>query len=517
MTHLTPNLYAADYPGFIVPYSDIDAERRFLRITSHTERKRIGALEPQTQDPLVSPIHRLPVELLMDIFLAAVDIGERLGTYEERCERRTALHLAAVCVNWRQVAVLHAPKMWTSLLSVSTEEPSTKPAIHRARTLLMRSSPLPVSIFVWGNFGFGRTIRCTIFDIVLAVTDRLCFLSLNYNFDILAHMPSGFLPTLPLLQTLHMQSGAQRNNHAAGSNIFLSAPQLRSAIAATSHLEKLPLPYAQLTTLELRHHRTLDESLVSVLSQCRALLRLKLWLNVASDAAAAGAQSYPSRTTLPALSSFTLVGTANHRSRHAHFLSLAPFFAHFTAPRLRALSVHGTAASESSACVLGAAFPKFLRRIAALEELSLSECTMSTPGELQDILAAVPEVRALTVSACPGAIDEAFYARFVDGGAPALPRLRELSIAGLGVACSEEVLDAVIRSRWWVDSDSDAEEEEERGVARWERVEITEEREEEEGDCDEEEDDESGGRASEGFLQMIERLREEGLKLAVSL
>ncbi|KAL0566807.1 hypothetical protein V5O48_015196, partial [Marasmius crinis-equi] len=94
---------------------------------------------------LLSPIRRIPTELLSKIFAFAGEEGEEMNTFGVyRTQESVALRISAVCHRWRVVA-LDTPELWTSF-AVSLEGRFAAPV----RPLLDRSSEKPLSLVIVG-------------------------------------------------------------------------------------------------------------------------------------------------------------------------------------------------------------------------------------------------------------------------------------------------------------------------------------------------------------------------------
>lgn len=87
----------------------LDAQIQDLTRLRDQERELISALTP-----LIAPIRKLPVELLTEIFLLAVDTTEDWFA--------SALVVSQVCAHWRQVACA-TPHLWNGEIALDLTKP----------------------------------------------------------------------------------------------------------------------------------------------------------------------------------------------------------------------------------------------------------------------------------------------------------------------------------------------------------------------------------------------------------
>ncbi|KAL4064451.1 hypothetical protein J3A83DRAFT_4067547, partial [Scleroderma citrinum] len=113
------------------------------RLADYQRRKRELISYVEDLDALLSPIRRMPPEIMSRIFEFCGDIGAR-GPHAEP-SKRAPLLLGSVCRSWRTLS-LAIPRLWTTLY---LKLPTTGAFVKQEKILqawLERSRPFPISL-----------------------------------------------------------------------------------------------------------------------------------------------------------------------------------------------------------------------------------------------------------------------------------------------------------------------------------------------------------------------------------
>ena len=228
-------------------------------------------------------IHRLPVEILTQIFLFCLPVNKKLGLSTSLSRKEAPLSLCHVCSSWRWIA-LRTLDLWTFLaMKVSVEdslvvsERHSQAASHWFSHAGCRLIDLKLSSRIFddpdeifsANFMIQvvrpRAERIRSLDLSFwNVSDICCFLD---DGDTTPHHPWSF-PNLEYL-TLHLYTDWVEEFELT---TFSSMPKLHTVVlSGTFHSNEptISLPWAQLTSLAIQ---TIPESLFRiVISQCPAL------------------------------------------------------------------------------------------------------------------------------------------------------------------------------------------------------------------------------------------------------
>ncbi|KAJ7607581.1 hypothetical protein FB45DRAFT_715317, partial [Roridomyces roridus] len=86
---------------------------------------------------VVTPIHKLPTELLSETFLLAVD--------SVRDWLRQVLAISHVCAHWRRLACA-MPRLWNRPLGLNLKRASSDTYLSTSKSFLERSAPLLIPI-----------------------------------------------------------------------------------------------------------------------------------------------------------------------------------------------------------------------------------------------------------------------------------------------------------------------------------------------------------------------------------
>lgn len=286
-----------------------DCQRRKRELISYVED--LGAL--------LSPIRRMPPEIMARIFEFCGDIGAR-GPHAEP-SKRAPLLLGSVCRSWRALS-LAIPRLWTTLyLRLPTSGPFVKQQ-EILQAWLERSRPFPISLWLWNDFltddipvSFLRKLTETLAE----NSDRWKAIFIHFPaydpdweyFDALVrcHFPNleeleispQFTPwapfnpeQMPRLRELQVPAGAMPDSHRT-------------------------LPWTQLTHLTLRGgYRTTDVSELLQILSCAPLLSY-LHVEISQYRAEGKWDDTQDRITMPCLNTLVLVTITNHEECINHF------------------------------------------------------------------------------------------------------------------------------------------------------------------------------------------------------
>ena len=271
-------------------------------------------------DALLSPIKRMPPEIMARIFEFCGDIGAR-GPHAEP-SKRAPLLLGSVCRSWRALS-LAIPRLWTTLyLKLPTTGLFTKYE-DILQAWLERSRPFSVSLWLWNDFltddipvPFLRKVT----DAIADNSDRWKAIFIHFpaydpdweHFDALVRCqfpnleeleispqftPWGpFKPELlPKLRELQVPAGAMPDSHRT-------------------------LPWTQLTHLTLRGgYRTTDISELLQILSCAPLLSY-LHVEISQYRTDIKWDERFDRTTMPCLNTLVLVTITSHEECIDHFM-----------------------------------------------------------------------------------------------------------------------------------------------------------------------------------------------------
>ncbi|KAJ7868734.1 hypothetical protein B0H14DRAFT_2728697 [Mycena olivaceomarginata] len=179
----------------------------------------------------IAPVHKLPAELLAEIFLLALDSGFTLKVQA----------LSHVCAYWRCVAHT-TPRLWTEVLLTKLDEIPKSDHMACLKGWLERSAPMPipVSLEISGKAAdAGRDVM----DIIAVSARRWTTVHLKLpSLSVLSRIPTA---SLKLLERVVLASTDAM--HHAETRAFLMAERLRHVHLTTLRTGQLLMPWSQLT------------------------------------------------------------------------------------------------------------------------------------------------------------------------------------------------------------------------------------------------------------------------------
>ncbi|KAF7301100.1 hypothetical protein MIND_00674000 [Mycena indigotica] len=407
----------------------------------------------------VAPVRKLPADILLEIFrIVADDLlipFYYINWYSNR-HFRPAFRLASVCSYWRQL-MSTAPRLWPTSMTLQFSRFGCSPQyLDVAKTLLQRSNPYSLDITVDGR-GLNVEPSLALHVIFVAMNVASRWQRISMDCDIVPFLRAARTPG-PLIHlteiNLHNLNWDETDEPSA---FFLDAPKLTRVSLRTSHATKLLLPWSQLTKLQLEGVES--PGFLAVLEQCISVVNLRL-VGYICDEDVIAPSALSTIVSLVHLSNLKLSVTEDH-------CTFDPLFRHFTFPSLINLTLNAPGADDTPE--IGESFPSFLARCSALSDLSIS-CFDMNETALSDILLNIPSLTSLTLAACFYCVDNAFFERLTyrpTDLVPPAPCLQRLHLDGVNDRYSQDVVLAMVCSRWWTD---DALRLPAPRVARWQNI-----------------------------------------------
>ncbi|KAJ7166384.1 hypothetical protein C8R43DRAFT_1061225 [Mycena crocata] len=394
----------------------IDSQIRDLVRLRERERGFITALKL-----VIAPIRKLPAELLVQIFLDAVN-----PPYYSRQVHKRVLVICQVCAHWRELACT-TPQLWTWTLPNKNKKTTPEVYIALAKIFLERSAPLSIPV------SFNPD-AAPLEDAIFGVASRWKTLSWqNTGVSRLRRLP---MDTLQALEEVDFRIYNQ--DPTPPIKAFLGAPRLRKVALAVRHTVLFPMPWSQLTHLTVSEKS--PQLCLDILLQCTNIVTASFTdMNSWIDEPA----SRP-LVTLPWLES---LDARFGMSPGYHLIS---FFAPLNLPVLKKLSIHADLDDEWSSAV----FTAFQRRCPNLEDLMLHSCSLDAE-DLIAVLRNAPNLVDLDLDFCMHCVDDSVLELLQYSAQQTthlVPRLRQFSASFAGGNFQETVFKEMILSRWWSDA-----------------------------------------------------------------
>jgi hypothetical protein len=204
-------------------------------------------LEKTALNNFATPVHRLPPELLSQIFLGCLPAQPK-----PRDTNAAPLLLAQICSHWREIA-LSTAFLWRHIhICVNTSSPESQ--ISWVNSWLVRSAGCPLSVLLHCH---GTSTDHPVFSAITRHASRWEDLDIQ--------LPYSSIPALipakrnfPILRRLRIEI-IDLSNGRTPLDIFLVTPKLRDVYLRLP-LEQVELPWAQLThgTLTLEGNDCID-------------------------------------------------------------------------------------------------------------------------------------------------------------------------------------------------------------------------------------------------------------------
>ncbi|KAF9444242.1 hypothetical protein P691DRAFT_807683 [Macrolepiota fuliginosa MF-IS2] len=384
--------------------SKINCLRDRLSTLSLEQRQLRASLE--SYKGLLSPIRRLYPEILQEIFFHCLPTAHNAVM----SATEAPLVLGRVCSRWRRVA--HStPELWASIHIVAILPPQLSPSRarqaialrHAVAVWLSRSGTLPLSISLVNPDPYFRLHGPTRSYLDLTApyahrwrsihftVARLCWIEFFDRFH---------ASEVPLLESLHINSDGD-NDHTwqkmSRPTSILQAPQLRvlSIPLYHPHILKSGVQLQNLTGLTITDFcSSPSQEIIKILRLCPNLRKC----TISTFPSPPGGDSYvpfpvgPAATMImPKLQSLAFPATT---PRYVNELLKI-----LVTPSLRHLLIPPVAHDASEPGHLYDSLSSFLRHLVdPLEELDSS---YDLPGGPTNILSLVPELKRLSLTACP--------------------------------------------------------------------------------------------------------------------
>ncbi|KDQ57070.1 hypothetical protein JAAARDRAFT_207415 [Jaapia argillacea MUCL 33604] len=232
-------------------------------------------------DPTIPPIHRLPPELLTEVFLNCLD--------DEGSPQPFLLY--AVCRHWRNVT-LGAPRLWSRIYLTPNFPSSERLALIRAHVqiLLTRSAGAPLSLHI----DFSKCAMASLLDLFLPHAHRFRHVKLsNPTLDDIAPFIRAIANHSPMLESFAIPSYSREDispkTTLSDIKAFL-APSLREVtLAGCWHPSTLFFPWSHLTHLRLgdvvanTQAQLSFTSCIEILRQCAELTHCWLYIDATDN------------------------------------------------------------------------------------------------------------------------------------------------------------------------------------------------------------------------------------------
>ncbi|KAF8206198.1 hypothetical protein K438DRAFT_1963283 [Mycena galopus ATCC 62051] len=231
--------------------ADIDGARSVLNGLLTERDQTHEALEAHRA--LLSPIRRLPPEVLGEIFVQCIPRAE----FIQAAVKRHPLLLTQISSNWRSVA-LATPALWTSI-KVKLSTTSCLPKLDLIKTWIARSGSCPLSFYIEESiqkdyYDEGMLTSAAVLELYAPHYHRWRNIRLQYQDW---RIETGFLK-LPRdvppqsLESLHLGRDFWPATEFDQLSQLLSAPRLRECSwISNTDLGAFHAPFPQLTTLFL--------------------------------------------------------------------------------------------------------------------------------------------------------------------------------------------------------------------------------------------------------------------------
>jgi hypothetical protein len=376
----------------------------------------------------IAPIHKLPAELLVEIFLL---VRSDVTFPEHRKKKIRKLHaLSQVCAYWRRVAYT-TPHLWTEALITELKKTPTAEYIACVKEWLERSAPLPIPVDLRLS---GTSVEAAPLMDVIVAAHR--WSSANFELGSLSVLSCIPTDSLKSLERLFLKSPDVK--HHAKTRVFLTTVRLRRLSLTTRRTAQLLMPWSQLTEIDVTDGSPWE--CLDTLVQCTSLVSAHFETETWPD--------------LPDLSERQMTTLGRLEDLSVSFLStsgfVAPFFMCLALPALKKLNLY----LDSEQTWSSAEFTQFQLRSPNIEHLTIDSSQMMEPSDLLAALQHAPSLVTLRMEVSTYCFDGSIVAalQYSDTLAvPFVPRLEDLFFSYAGTAFEEDALDAMIQSRWWTD------------------------------------------------------------------
>ncbi|KAJ7505815.1 hypothetical protein B0H11DRAFT_1976312 [Mycena galericulata] len=381
----------------------------------------------------IAPIHKLPAELLAEIFLLAT---EQISLSRKQAIKKVQV-LTRVCAYWRQVAHT-TPRLWTTSIFIQhVQKTPTDAYLACVKAWLGRSAPLPIPVNLQSS---GKADIGPLMDILGTAADRWSSaLFVLSSLSALRHVPRN---SVNCLASLHLESAD--SGEPSRIMTFSFAPCLRTVTLAMRRPNLLPMPWSQLTRIDIRSKS--PRACLDILLQCTNIVVAKFdttpWQDLPD-------LSNVEMAALPSLKSLEL-DFSDMLSTGAHFM---PFLERLALPALNTLILELDVLTPIT--WTSTSFTEFQRRSPNMVSLSIQSSNIGSE-ELLTALLHAPDLVELYTDNCYACFDDSVIAalHYAEGAAVHLaPKLESLALLSIDTDFDQNAMDAMIQSRWWTDEE----------------------------------------------------------------
>lgn len=289
-------LEPTDIAFFQARMADVEAQVQSLdiQISELTRQKDAKLAEIATLKNMLSPVRRIPIEILSEIFRLSCLPEKGISMFEHSIVDYMST-LSTVCVAWRNTA--HAtPQLWSSLsLSLSKPHKPLMGEVGWVSNWMNRSQGLPVDLYL---DLMTRGLKADQFlELAFSFGHKLRLLNLKGCLSFCLHLLGLPHSSLPQLERVFLEvwfddwsdfsdwPGPNEVDHDVipqQIEIFLGAPKLQciELIDGTRYqlIKRFGLPLEGLTSLKLTHciNQPDIDNLMDILCRCKDLNHLRI-------------------------------------------------------------------------------------------------------------------------------------------------------------------------------------------------------------------------------------------------
>ncbi|KAJ7846868.1 hypothetical protein B0H14DRAFT_3867607 [Mycena olivaceomarginata] len=363
----------------------------------------------------IAPIHKLPAEILVEIFRLALDTW----TYMRKQRIQKVQALSHVCAYWRRVAHT-TPRLWTEML-------------------FTRLDKMPKSDYMACMKGWLE--RRSLMDIIATAAHRWSDVDLTLpSLPVLSRIPTASLKSL---ERVFLQS-TDAKHRADSTRVFLMAEHLHHARFATRRTGQLLMPWSQLTEIEVTDPS--PQECLDTLVQCTSIVSARFETGAWPDV--------PDLSQRP----ITTLGRLEDLSVSVRGW-VVPFFVCLALPALKKLCLDSHMDDWSPWGSVE--FTQFQLRSPSIQCLEINSSYLLS-GDLLAVLQHAPLLAELQMESCPNSFDDSIVGAL---------QLEVIQLCYAEVNFEEDALDTMIQSRWWTDEQLLALPSPPK-VARWSRIAI---------------------------------------------
>lgn len=409
----------------------------------------------------ISPIQRVPPEILRDIFRQVLVL--HLKPDSNSLSRYKALiSLGQICTTWRQICIEY-PELWRHI-SIRFHKKTRDRVLNLAKICLERARAVPLildmhtkeetnanHLYIIMNALLPYFPRCKRLYMFLVAEFIPSLSTVHHSMRFLEHLELTLTSDLAMVRNSDFEQG-RGHIWPSALTAFEDAPHLKSvkllSVSFIEHdvLQKLNLPWSQLTHLEIRNY-FFNPKNISLFLQCINLEQCTLGLLCCNGVSEVDSP----RVVLPRLQELHLV----HKG--FSFFAVDDFLDILNLPALRTISLEGTHSYTFliNELLVMQAYSDF-----ALTSLSITRFSFPLQASgLKALFRTIPSLVSLSLinCACSARIFEALAYAESD---PLLPCLQEVTIKEDGkyedpifspLARTKYIMD-IVESRWWTDT-----------------------------------------------------------------